>query len=327
MGESDLGKVMDKTVRLSVIIATWNRAASLAEALSSIEKLEVPPTISWEVFIVDNNSTDDTKAVCQKFVRQNPGRFHYLFEQRQGQSCALNTGIENAQGEILVFTDDDITVDKHWLAETVKVYETFPCIGVGGKIVDTWVSEKPSWLSLDGPYKLMAAIVRLDRGDEPCELTTPPYGANLSVRKEAFQKYGDFRTDLGPTGGSEIRGGDTEFCWRLLHAGEKLIYAPKAIVYHPVAENRISKRYFKEWYYAFGQAAARMERAPEHTVRYFGFPRYLLRTCLHDLLLWMTSFSAKRRFFYKLQLFITWGRLVEEKRLWQSRAERDTPRS
>jgi glycosyltransferase involved in cell wall biosynthesis len=315
---------MDTTVRLSVIIATWNRATSLVEALLSVARSELSSDISWEILIVDNNSTDDTKAVCQKFVAQNPARYRYLFEKTQGQSSALNTGIDNARGEIIAFTDDDVTVDRYWLAETLKIYETFPCIGTGGKIVDAWTSAKPDWLSLDGPYQLMAAIVRFDRGDKPCGLATPPYGANLSVKREAFQKYGKFRADLGPTGGSEIRGGDTEFCWRLLRAGEKIMYAPRAIVFHPVTENRISRRYFQEWYYAFGQAEARMERAPEPTVRYFGFPRYLLRTCINDLLSWMTAFSAKRRFFYKLQLFITLGRMMEDKRLWQSGTSRDT---
>lgn len=309
---------MDQTIRLSVILCTWNRAASLATTLSSIDALELPPDIAWEVLIVDNNSSDDTKTVCQQFLALNPQRYRYVFEKRQGKSFALNTGIENARGEILVFTDDDVTVDKRWLAETAKIYETFPCIGVGGKIVDAWSSRKPDWLSLEGPYKLRVVIVTFDLGEEPCALKTAPYGANMSMRKEAFQKYGNFRADLGPTGGKEFRGEDTEFCRRLLRAGETLIYAPKAIVFHPVAEHRMTKRYFAEWYYAFGQSTARIERPPEHTARYFGFPRYMVRACIQDILLWMTSISAQRRFFYKLQFLCSWGQMTEERRLWHN---------
>jgi len=91
------------------------------------------------------------------------------------------------------------------LAETAKIYSSFSCIRVGGKIVDTWSAKKPDWLNLDGPYGLMTVIVAFDHGDEVCELKTPPFGANLSLKNEVFQKYGMFRTDLGPTSGSDSR--------------------------------------------------------------------------------------------------------------------------
>lgn len=308
---------MDETIRLSVIICTWNRAASLKETLASIDQCVVPSSLSWEVLIVDNNSSDNTREICAAFEQRNPERYRYLFEKRQGKSFALNTAIDNARGEILVFTDDDVTIDKHWLAETAKIYDEHSCIGVGGKIVDTWTGKKPDWLQLDGPYGLMTVIVSFDHGDEVCELETPPFGANMSLKKAVFQKYGKFRTDLGPTKGSEIRGEDVEFCRRLLRAGEKILYAPKAVVFHPVPENRISKRYFQDWYHAYGQSMARIETLPENTVRYFGFPRYLLLACSRYLILWLISLAPARRLFYKLQLFSNWGRMLEVRRLWQ----------
>jgi glycosyltransferase involved in cell wall biosynthesis len=308
---------MPDPIRISVIICTWNRAARLAEALSSIERSIVPASLSWEVVIVDNNSTDDTKAVSEQFIARNPLRYRYLFEKRQGKSFALNLGVESARGDILVFTDDDVTVDPLWLAEIAKIYDNYSCVGVGGRIVDTWKSAKPDWLTSEGPYKLMAVIVRFDLGEEPCELKVPPYGANLSFRKDALRRFGSFRTDLGPTGGKEFRGEDTELCWRMLRAGETLIYAPKAIVFHPVPENRITKRYFAEWYYAFGESMARITPAPAAANRYFGFPQYMLREFLQDLFLWLSSASSKRRFFYKLEWLGMCGRLREERRRWR----------
>src|SRR5512135_3394307 len=151
--------------RASVIICTWNRAKSLAVTLESIERSELPASVSWEVLIVDNNSKDDTKAVFEQFQRRQPQRYRYVFEPRQGKSFALNTAIDNARGAILVFTDDDVTVDPHWLAETVAIFDRQPCAGVGGKIVDAWTSKKPDWLSLEGPYSLMTVIVTFDHGD------------------------------------------------------------------------------------------------------------------------------------------------------------------
>jgi glycosyltransferase involved in cell wall biosynthesis len=309
-------------MRLSVIICTWNRAASLQQTLCSLEQSELPNCIGWEVIIVDNNSTDETVAVCQQFLRQNPRRYRYIIEERQGKSFALNTGVENATGRIVTFTDDDVIVDPGWLAETLRVFETYPCVGVGGKIVPVWESEKPAWLTFEGPYKLLQAIVHYDLGEDPFELKAPALGANLSVKREVFEKYGMFRTDLGPTAGSEIRGEDNEYCWRLLNAGERLIYAPKAIVFHPVDKRRIDRRYFQAWYYGMGQSRPRVERAPTAATRYFGFPRYMLRWYLRDLILWVTSLTPRRRFYYKLQFCATKGQIMEEKRIWRNRPRR-----
>jgi len=304
-------------MRLSVIICTWNRAELLYETLNSLEKSELPHDTEWEVIIVDNNSTDETAAVCQQFLRENPRRYRYIVEKRQGKSFALNAGIQDARGRILSFTDDDVIIDPAWLAETIRMFESSPCIGIAGKIVPLWNSKKPAWLTSEGPYKLLPAIVSYDLGEYPCEIKAPALGANLSIRKEAFEKYGLFRTDLGPTEGSEIRGEDNELCWRLLHAGERLMYAPKAIVFHPVDIRRIDKRYFQAWYDGMGQSQPRIERAPESAVRYFGFPRYMFRWYLRDLVLWVTSLTPKRRFYYKLQFCATKGQMKEERRLWR----------
>jgi len=73
-------------------------------------------------------------------------------------------------------------------------------------------------------------------------------------------------------------------------------------VFHPIPENRVTKRYFRQWYRAYGQSMARIEPLPENTVHYFGFPRYLLLACVRYLFLWLISPTAGKRFFYKLQL-------------------------
>src|SRR5580704_12017464 len=134
-------------MRMSVIICTWNRAELLYHTLNSLAKSALPNDTEWELIIVDNNSTDETAGVCQEFLRQNPQRYRYMVEKRQGKSFALNTGIDNARGRILSFTDDDVIVDPAWLAETVRMFDSSPCIGVGGRIVPLWNSKKPAWLT------------------------------------------------------------------------------------------------------------------------------------------------------------------------------------
>src|SRR5713226_1139241 len=107
---------------LTVIICTWNRAKSLAVVLNSLEASQVPEGLTWEVLIVDNNSKDETRAVCESFIAKNPRRFRYLFHVTQGKTNALNAGIREAYSEILALTDDDLTVDPHWVAEIHKAF-------------------------------------------------------------------------------------------------------------------------------------------------------------------------------------------------------------
>ena len=98
-------------MRITVILCTLNRCQSLAETLESIAISTLPDSVDWEILVVDNNSTDHTREVVEEFGRRYPDRFRYIFEPRPGKSYALNAGIREAQGEILAFTDDDVTVE------------------------------------------------------------------------------------------------------------------------------------------------------------------------------------------------------------------------
>ena len=308
----------------SIIVCTYNRAEWLPEALESLRQLAVPADFEWEVLVVDNKSTDSTKEVCESFARKYPGRFRYIFEGRQGKSFALNTGIREAKGEMLAFTDDDVTVHADWLTELAATFEKFGCAGVGGKIVPVWTVPKPDWLEMEGPHKLMNAVVSFDLGSEPCPIKAAALGANFAFKKETFQKYGAFRADLGPTVGSEIRGEDSEFCRRLIKAGETLMYSPTAIVYHPVEKRRTEKSYFEAWYVGRGRASVREGGTPANAVRYFGIPRYLYASFSRDFAKWILCPSAKMRFHYKLQMCETWGQIVESRNVRGAGAAQST---
>lgn len=128
-----------------------------------------------------------------------------------------------------------------------------------------------------------------------------------------FQKYGGFRSDLGPTVGSEIRGEDSEFCRRLLRAGECMMYVPNAIVYHPVEKKRTEKRYFQAWYLDRGRASIRENGIPENAVLYFGVPRYMLRILSTRILKWFSCPNRKLRFHYRLEIYEMWGQILESR--------------
>lgn len=99
------------TLDILVILCTYNRCEDLAGALQSIADSQVASSVTWEVLVVDNNSTDRTRDVVEGFSRQHSGRFRYLFEPKAGKSYALNAGIANARGKVLAFVDDDVNVE------------------------------------------------------------------------------------------------------------------------------------------------------------------------------------------------------------------------
>lgn len=299
---------------ISVIICTFNRCQSLKEALDTLLACRVPPDVTMEVLVVDNNSTDGTRNVVDEAARQDR-RVRYLFEPRQGKSHALNAGVKSAYGNILAFTDDDVEVDPGWIEALIDGFRAGGSIGVAGKIVDVWPQPAPEWYSVEGPYRLMAAIVRFDLGEEVRPLTVPPFGANMAFRRTAFDRYGLFDVRLGPTAGSEIRGEDTEFARRVMDAGETVLYLPEAVIRHPVEEHRISKRFFLRWYHDYGRAQIRKDGWPEGAVKYWGVPRYILRDYLRSVFASLRSVSPRARFYHRLQASQLYGQMKEARRI------------
>ena len=300
---------------ISVVICTYNRDLILRRSLDSLAQMRLISDLEWEVIVVDNNSRDRTREVVEQFRIDSGLRVRYIFEPKQGKSNALNTGITMAQGEVIALTDDDVIVDRDWLYELKKAFAEFDCIGVAGKVIPMWPCPKPSWFSEGGAYRMPKAIVSFNQGEEPCVLRFAPLGANLALRKSVFGKHGYFRSDLGFSEGSLIGGEDTEFFHRLQTQDERVMYFPKAIVYHPVERSRVRKQYFRSWCFHDGQFRARFEKIPEGAVYYFGAPRYLFRALIEQSLRWILSFQAHKRFYYELRMWWFAGQIVEIRRL------------
>lgn len=302
------------TISVTVVICTYNRADSLGRTLVSVAACDTPPTLDWEVLIVDNNSTDGTRELVTEFCSRPPHRFRYVFERQQGLSHARNAGIREAQGEIVVFTDDDVTVEKSWLRNLVAPLADPEWAGAGGRIEPVWTSMCPDWLSPNEPYAL-GPLVMFDRGPTSRELREAPFGANMAFRKWVFERHGGFRADLGNRPGSEIRNDDSEFGARILAAGERLRYEPAAIVYHPVAENRLQRSYFLMWWFDKGRGDVR-QYGRDVQGRYCaaGVPLYLFRNLAVWTVRWLTAISPRRRFFNKLKV---WKKMGE---IWESYA-------
>jgi len=307
------------SIKATVILCTYNRCQSLAKALESVAASELPSTIEWEVLVVDNNSNDQTRDVAQSFCQRYPGRFRYLFEAKQGKSNALNSGIQQAHGDILAFMDDDVLVKSTWLQNLTAPLIQGEWTGAGGRILSQELISPPRWLALDGPYSLGGMLALFDLGENGRELDCPPFGTNMAFFKSVFERHGDFRTDLGPSPGSEIRNEDTEFGRRVMAAGEHLWYEPSAVVYHAVPENRLTKRYLLRFWFDHGRASIReAARRPDvwKIPRWcFTIPKIGLTVLPLRAFNWLLSINPKRRFFFKGFVWMTVGQIMETYRL------------
>ncbi len=311
-------------MKTTVILCTFNRCRSLPKALESLAVSEVPEEIGWEILVVDNNSSDQTREVVEDFSRRYPGRFRYIFEPHPGKSFALNRGIEEAKGEVLTFTDDDVSVEPMWLQNLTASLNDGEWAGAGGQTVLAHPFSPPNWLTLAGPDNLGYVLAPLfDLGPQECELREAPYGANMAFRKTMFEKHGLFRTDLGPRPGDEIREEDTEFGRRLLVAGDRMRYEPSAIVYHPIPEERVRKSYFLARFFDTGRAILRgSETGPDIlgiSRRCFTFFRLISTQLPVAILRWVLSPSRKHRFHQKCETWKTVGQIVESYRQWRGR--------
>jgi glucosyl-dolichyl phosphate glucuronosyltransferase len=298
-------------MKVTVILCTYNRCGDLAGALNSVAASTVAQTTEFEVLVVDNNSTDQTREVVESFCLRYPNRFRYLFEPRQGKSHALNSGIREARGKVLAFMDDDVIVEPTWLQNLTAALDDGQWVGSGGRILPERTFPVPKWLSRDERYAL-APLALFDLGPQAGPLAEPPFGTNMAFQKSMFGKYGGFRTDLGPRPDSEIRNEDTEFGRRLLAAGENLCYEPSAVVYHSVSPDRLKEQYFLRWWFDKSRADVREFGIPPNTGWIVGgIPLYLLPHLAVWILRWIVTMEPSRRFSCKIKAWRKFGEIVE----------------
>src|SRR5262249_4803687 len=144
---------------LTVAICTWNRAELLDRTLAQLRHLEVPPGVSWELLVVNNNCSDHTDEVLARHAPHLPLR--RLFEAEQGLSASRNRAVAEAPGELILRTDDDVLADPRWLAEYVEAAKRFPEAGFFGGTIDPWFEvPPPAWVRDNLDILCGAMVVR-----------------------------------------------------------------------------------------------------------------------------------------------------------------------
>jgi glycosyltransferase involved in cell wall biosynthesis len=247
-------------VDATVLICTYNRAAYLGDTLDSLAQTPADPGFSWDVLVVDNNSSDDTRAVVTSRVGRFPVPLRYLFEGRQGKSNALNAGMRDARAAIIVFTDDDVAVGPGWLAAAVSpLRERSDIDYTGGPVRPIWGAARPAWLDEAG--NLGGTIAVKDHGGAPFvfeDERKTPLGVNMAVRRRLIERIGGFRPDLGRNGKALLGQEQAEFFYRSRAAGAKGLYVPAMVLDHVVPASRLTRDYFRRWWYWKGVSHARV---------------------------------------------------------------------
>lgn len=269
----------------SVVIATRNRQALLAQTLDSLASQDWPSD-RLEVIVADNGSTDATSEVVTRLGRRcGAPLVRYLFVAAPGKSGAVNQALAIATGDLVALTDDDVIADPNWLTRLAAAFDETGAHFVAGRVKPAWERQPPDWL----PPSLYGVIAVPENGDERVPMTAAqqqvmPIGANMAVRREVVQRIGGLRADLGKLEGSLRTGEDHEFFLRMLRAGFTGIYEPTAVVHHRVGTERLDRRYFRQWLHQNGRDVALLNRryAPTDVPRLMGAPRYLWREAIAD---------------------------------------------
>jgi glycosyltransferase involved in cell wall biosynthesis len=301
-----------KASDISVVVPTFNRAASLAPLLDRLLDQE-SEGLEWELLVVDNNSRDNTREVVEAAMRRDAtGRLRYAFEPRQGVSYARNTGIEQTTGPIIVFLDDDGLPGRDWVRAMKQAFDAHPeadCIG--GRVKAAWSSRPPEWISSEhaGPMALQdrahAAYLNA-RQASACLLT-----ANLGFRRRVFDVIGGFSPHYP-------RGQDRELEMRMWRAGMQGLYLPAMDVTVEVPGERLTRRYHRRWqattahYHALMRyrdtvdADGAMREESPHARRLLGTPLFMYRAWLEHAAGWVAAAIRGRsndRFYHETRLW------------------------
>lgn len=267
---------------LTVLFATWNRSAILRGVLEAYCKVE-PPAGGWSLVIIDNASRDDTQTVIAEYLARLP--ITVLVETQPGKNAALNTGLAAAQGDLYVFTDDDVFPNQDWLCALRSAADARPDYNIfGGRILPRWEVPPPQWI-LDwvdlGPVFTLTDPAWQEGPMEPWHV----FGPNMAIRARVFAQD-RFDASIGPSGTEYAMGSETELVQRLARRGNLSWYVRAACVEHFVRSGQLNQDWILGRAVRFGRGQFRLTYAQSRSVRSFGgVPLFLIRNSIWQVVL------------------------------------------
>lgn len=260
---------------ISVVVASYNGGDVLPITFDALNKV-IYPEGGVEFILVDNCSTDSTSRLMRDFLVDKPGK--YIYEKNPGKSIALNTGVREALGDIVVFTDDDVIPDQWWLVNFFDATQRFRDFGIfGGQIRLEWPIPPAPWQQeIENRGRTLGATP-IDRTNGEMVFSEIK-GANYCIRQELLTYGCTFDSDLGvSSSGAMLAGEETAFVKKLNSKGVRIFFVKDAIVRHIVRNNQVTiysmiKRGFRN-----GRGGGQSERVPlpRSRIYLFGIPGYI----------------------------------------------------
>jgi len=247
-------------IKYTILVATRKRLSNITRLLKSLKQTGISKRLDTEILIVDNSSNVTVlNNICNRYNAR------YIKEVKIGKAIALNTGIRNAHGEYIIFTDDDVVVnDLLWLDKLISHFKTIPNLGyVSGNVVARSIKthaqkiwEKKGGLSKGTESKHFTKRILREFKLLPWPLTKICAGANCIIPKKILMDVGGFCSFFGP--GSPIGHGESLLIgYEIMKRGYDLYYDPKAIVLHdhPEDDKSIKQKLFL---YGIGDTAVHL---------------------------------------------------------------------
>jgi len=223
------------TARVSVILCTKNRQASLAPTLESVGAAAVPPGWSVELIVVDNGSADGTAELVRAWRRPHL-EVRYLHEAGPGKSFAYNAGLRAATGDILLCTDDDVRVPRGWIEGMARPILDGPADAVaGGVVLPAAVRARLEASALRHRPDWVASTERIDP-----QHVDHMVGANMAFHRRILERIPQFDVELGP--GRLGYGEDTLLSWQIMAAGFRVAAHFDVAVEHHFDPARLTDR-------------------------------------------------------------------------------------
>jgi glucosyl-dolichyl phosphate glucuronosyltransferase len=239
-------------MNISVAICTWNRSRLLDQTLQGMNNLIIPEGVLWELIVVNNNCTDNTDEIIARHSEFLP--IVRIFEPDQGLSNARNAAVNAAKYDYILWTDDDVIVDRHWMSSIVDAFLRLPNSAViGGKVLPWFETPPPQWLH-EHIAKLGKYFALRDFGDQQFNMDVGqnPYGANMAFRTDILRKF-SFDTNLGRKGDLLISGEDAKVIFLIRDAGWDVTWIPSSNVKHYLPKERMTLSYLKKLQYDNGR--------------------------------------------------------------------------
>lgn len=232
---------------ISIIICCYNSAQVVPKTLEHIAKQKIPADTSWEVVLVNNNSSDDTEEVAMQIWEQNgrPTRLKIVREPEPGLSHAREKGMEEASFELILWCDDDNWLCDSYVANAIETMNANSGIGaLGGWCEAAFEKKKPDWF--DSYSRFFAVSKQGKRSGDITDKKGCVYGAGMVLRKSHWKqlKEAGFKHLLKDRKGESLSsGGDTEYCYALRLLGYKIWYDDRLFFKHLMTTGRLSLDY------------------------------------------------------------------------------------